>query len=163
MRTLLQDIRFGLRMLVGNPGFSLPAVLCLGLGIGACTAVFSVVDTVLFRPLPFPDSERLVQVQCERSEHVIWDGVPYRLIRDIAEQTGCLEGVAILKPARFQLKRGELPELVEGCRVSANVFQTLEVTPMLGRTFLTGEDTHGQDNVVVIGHGLWRRQFGGDP
>jgi putative ABC transport system permease protein len=150
-------------MLMRNPGFAITAIVCLGLGIGACTAVFSVVDTVLFRPLPFPDSKRLVQILCERSEHVIWDGVGYRLIRDIAEQTRCLERVAVLKPSRFQLKGGEFPELVRGYRVSANIFQTLEVTPMLGRTFLTGEDTPGRDNIVVIGHGLWRRQFGGDP
>jgi predicted permease len=163
METLWQDIRYGVRMLVRNPGFAAVAVLTLALGIGASTAVFSVADTVLFRPLPFADSDRLIQIQRDPCEDTLWIGLPYRLARDLAEQTRSFEAVAILNPARFQLQGAEFPELAEGFRVSANLFSMLGIKPLLGRTFLPGEDRTGNDNVVVVGYGLWQRWFDGDP
>ncbi|UCF15162.1 MAG: ABC transporter permease [Phycisphaerales bacterium] len=167
MRTLYQDIRFGIRMLVKNPGFALTVVLCLGLGIGACTAILSVVNAVLLRPLPYEDSKRLVAIG-ERDP----DGghsansrmaVSPRLFLDLREQTQSFEEIAFSKYGRFYLTGGESPEMVHASRVSANSFKVLGAKPLLGRTFLPGEDQPGNSDVAVISHGLWQRRFGGDP
>jgi len=163
MAVLWQDLRYGLRSLRKDPLFSTLVVLVLGLGIGACTAVFSVVDTVLLRPLPFADPGRLVQIQYDISEDCLWEGIPYRLVHDLAEQTRALEAVAVLKSARFQLQGTDFPETVDGFRISASLFDMLGARALLGRTFLPGEDQPGGSDVVVIGYRLWQRWFGGDP
>jgi putative ABC transport system permease protein len=166
MGTLLQDIRYGFRMLLRNPGFAAVAVLTLALGIGACTAVFSVVNAVLFRPLPFRDPERLVLVGeislRERRER--YPFVSPGFFVDLREQVQSFEEIASVRHATFHLAGGEFPDRIRGLRVSANFFRTVGVKPLLGRTFVPGEDNQaGRDNVVVISHGLWRRRFGGDP
>jgi putative ABC transport system permease protein len=165
MRILYQDIIFGMRMLRRNPGFTITAVLCLALGIGACTAVFSVVNTVLLRPLPFADSDRLVLVGeiplREKREDYPFSSSGFFL--DLREQTRSFEEIASVRHASFQFTGGEFPERIRGLRVSANFFQTVGVNPLLGRTFLSGEDQASKDNVVVMSHGLWQRRFGGDP
>jgi putative ABC transport system permease protein len=152
-------------MLRRNPGFTITAVLCLALGIGACTAVFSVVNTVLLRPLPFADSDRLVLVGeiplRERREDYPFSSSGFFL--DLREQTRSFEEIASVRSAGFQFTGGEFPERIRGLRVSANFFQTVGVNPLLGRTFVSGEDKAGRDNVVVMSHGLWQRRFGGDP
>ena len=163
MRTLWQDIWYGLRSLRKNPLFSALVVVVLGLGIGACTAVFSVVDTVFLRPLPFADPGRLVQIQYDISEDYLWESIPYRVVRDLAERTRSLGAVALLKSSRFQLQGTEFPETVDGFRISAGLFDMLGTKALLGRTFLPGEDQPGRDDVVVIGYRLWQRWFGGDP
>ncbi|MGD8499981.1 MAG: ABC transporter permease [Phycisphaerales bacterium] len=165
MGTLLQDIRYGFRMLLGNPGFTAVAVLTLALGISACTAVFSVVNTVLLRPLPFADSDRLVLVGevplQERSKY--YPFVSKGFLLDLREQTHSFEKIASVEHTWFNLTGGQFPERFHGLHVSANFFRTLGVEPMLGRTFLPGEDQAGKNNVVVMSHGLWQRRFGGDP
>ncbi len=154
-------------MLVKNPGFTLTVVLCLGLGIGACTAILSVVNAVLLRPLPYADSKRLVAIG-ERDP----DGghnanssmaVSPRLFLDLREQIQSFEEIAFTKYGRFYLTGSEYPEMVHASRVSANSFEVLGTEPLLGRTFLPGEDQPGNSDVAVISYGLWQRQFGGDP
>jgi putative ABC transport system permease protein len=152
-------------MLVKNPGFSLPAILCLGLGIGACTAVFSVINTALLRPLPFMDSERLVLVG-EVSPQKKSEGYPFvstGFLLDLRQQVRSFEEIASVKHAWFNLTGGEFPERIHGLSVSANFFQTLGVRPLFGRTFLPGEDQAGRNDVIVMSHGFWQRRFGGDP
>ena len=167
MGTLLQDIRYGFRMLLRNPGFTLTAVLCLGLGIGACTAILSVVNAVLLRPLPYTDPKRLVAIDEHdpKGGHGLGYsmGVSPRLFLDLREQTQSFEEIAFSKYGRFYLTGGEFPEKVDASRVSANLFKVLDAKPLLGRTFLPGEDQSGNSDVAVITHGLWQRRFGGDP
>jgi putative ABC transport system permease protein len=151
MGTLLQDIRYGFRMLLRNPGFTVVAVLTLALNIGACTAVFSVVNAVLFRPLPFEDPERLVLIGeislRERRERYpfVSDG----FFIDLQEQVKSFEEIASVEHAWFHLMGGEFPDRIRGLRVSANLFRTIGVKPLLGRTFVPDEDDQaGKDNVV---------------
>jgi putative ABC transport system permease protein len=165
MGTLLQDIRFAFRMLLRNPGFTAVAVFTLALGIGACTAVFSVVNTVLLRPLPFADSERLVLVGEVPLQEPSKDYpfVSKGFFLDLREQVESFEEIASVGHAWFNLTGGEFPERIHGLSVSANFFQTLGVSPLLGRTFLPGEDQAGRNDVIVMSHGFWRRRFGSDP
>ncbi|UCF14239.1 MAG: ABC transporter permease [Phycisphaerales bacterium] len=163
MRTLWQDIHYGFRMLVRNPGFAITAVLCLGLGIGVCTAVFSVVNALLLRPLPFTDSERLIVINEYNLEDGYHTGVSPRLFLDLQEQTPFSEDIAFFQYSRFHLTGGEFPEAIRGHLVLTNLFELLDAKPLLGRTFLPGEGQPGKDSVVVISHSLWQRRFGGDP
>ncbi len=163
MPTILQDIRYGIRLLLRNPGFTAIAVLTLALGIGACTAVFSVVDTVLLRPLPYPDSHRLVALSEYHLEKEHGRAVSPKLMLDLQKETQSFEEVASSRLAKFQLAGGESPEEVQGFLVSTNLFKMLKVQPLLGRTFLPGEDKPGRNNVVIMSHGLWQRRFGSDP
>jgi putative ABC transport system permease protein len=150
-------------MLARNPGFTVTAVLCLGLGIGACTAIFSVVDTALFRPLPFPEPDRLVWIREQKLNGLRGTMVSPELALDLREQIQSLEAVATLQWASYTLAGGEFPQRLTGVQVSTDFFQTVGVEPALGRAFLRGEDTAGRDNVIVISHGLWQRQFASDP
>jgi putative ABC transport system permease protein len=163
MRILYQDIIFGMRMLRRNPGFTITAVLCLALGIGACTAVFSMVDTVLLRPLPFPDSDRLVWIREQKLNGFRGTMVSPKLVLDLRERIQSLESVATLRWSSYILAGGEFPQRLTGVQVSTNFFQITGIKPLLGRTFVTGEDQTGKNDVVVIGYSLWQRQFGGDP
>jgi putative ABC transport system permease protein len=150
-------------MLVKNPGFALPAILCLGLGIGACTAILSVVNSVLFRPLPYTDPERLVAIDEYSLEGSRGMGFSNRLLLDMREQTRSFEEIALSTYASFNLTGGEFPENVDAARVSTNLFKLLGARPLLGRAFLPGEDQPGKGDVAVLSHGLWQRRFGSDP
>ncbi|MHC4165567.1 MAG: ABC transporter permease [Planctomycetota bacterium] len=163
MRTLYQDFRFGIRMLVKNPGFSLPAILCLGLGIGACTAILSVVNSVLLHPLPYTDPERLVAIDEYSPESGGTMGLSHRLVLDMRQQSRAFEEIGFTNSSIFHLTGGEYPERIGVSRVSTNMFKLLDAKPFLGRAFLTGEDQPGKSDVVVISHGLWQRRFGSDP
>jgi len=163
MRALHQDILFGLRMLRRNPGFALTAILCLGLGIGACTAILSVVNQVLLRPLPFTDSKRLMVINeydLEQGRHM---QVSPEIFLDLQQQTRSFEDIACFGHTVIHLTGGEFPEAVEASGVSTNLFSVLGVKPLLGRAFLPDEDQPGKDDVVIISYGLWQRRFGGDP
>jgi putative ABC transport system permease protein len=167
LSALMQDIRYGGRMLLKKPGFTFVAVLALALGIGANTAIFSVINAVLLRPLPFNDPDRLVmvwgsapQVQAE------WDKLPASAagFEDWREQNHVFEQLAAFKTWAWNLTGSNSePEQVWGARVSADLFPVLGVKPLLGRTFLPEEERNGATHVILMGHGLWQRRFGSDP
>ena len=144
MRNFIQDLRYAIRMMVKRPGFTLIAALTLALGIGANTAIFSAVNAVLLKPLPFPESEQLVDL----SETFKPDGfgsVSVPIFRRLEESEHRLRGH---RPpysfTSFNLEGGDTPQRVPGINVSANYFDVLGVKPTLGRTFLPGEDVAGQ-------------------
>jgi putative ABC transport system permease protein len=151
--TLVQDLRYGMRMLGRNPGFTFVAVLTLALGIGANTAIFSVVNAVLLRSLPYRDPDRLVVVSDTAGGYFL----------DWRDQAKAFEHVAAYTPAIADLKGSGEPERLDAGAVSADLFATLGVAPALGRTFTSEEDTYGGPPVVILSDTLWRRRFGGDP
>src|SRR5262249_48066255 len=168
MQSLWQDLRYGVRMLRKNPGFTLIAVLTLALGIGANTAIFSVVEGVLLRPLPWKEPDRLVMLW-EAKAHAGADrelvtGSDYRLWK---EQPQLIEQIA-LWPAwpgaqNFKLVSDDGVEAATGAFVSSSLFPLLGVKPALGRAFLPEEDNYEGNRVVVLGYQLWQQRFGGDP
>jgi putative ABC transport system permease protein len=163
MGTLMQDMRYGIRMLSKNPGFAIIAVLTLALGIGANTAIFSVVNAELLRPLPFRDSGRLVSVATANSHmHSSNGSVSYPDFMDWRSQNQVFEKMAAYTGATFTLTGQVNPAHLEGASVSAETFDLLGVSPELGRTFEPGEDGPNH-HVVVISDHLWKQQFGGDP
>ena len=162
MTTLLQDLRYGIRMLLKNPGFTIVAVLALTLGIGADSAIFSVVNAVLLRPLPYPDSERLVILR-ERSPQLEGMSVAYPNFIDWREQNSTFETIGVYRRQSYNFTGSGEPERLVGAQVSADVFATLKVNAARGRVFTNDEDKAGATPVVVLSHGLWQRRFGGDP
>jgi putative ABC transport system permease protein len=164
IESLLQDVRYGARILFRNPGFTLVAVLTLGLGIGANTAIFSVIYGVLMRPLPYKDGNQLVIVQQQAPlAHVL--NVPFSVkeVQDYREQNQTLDAVVEHHSMSFTLLGGQEPQRVQTGVVSANFFDVLGVKPLLGRTFVAGDDEHGSDAVIVLSYQYWRQSHGGDP
>ncbi|MGH9855280.1 MAG: ABC transporter permease, partial [Blastocatellia bacterium] len=160
MQLLLQDLRFGARMLLKAPNFTLIAVLTLALGIGANITIFSVVNAVLLRPLPYPDSERLVFLWSEApAQNIRERASAYANVADWREQNKSFEDIAFSDPTVVTLTGGTEPEQVMSIRASANLFPLLGVAPMLGRTF-TADEEQQKVRVVVLSHGLWQRRFG---
>ncbi|MBS1786888.1 MAG: ABC transporter permease [Acidobacteria bacterium] len=163
MTTLIQDIRYGIRMLVKQRGFTLVALLTLALGIGANTAIFSVVNAVLFRSLPFPEAERLIFIgQSFRGNGPAGTGEPKFMFWH--EQSQSFEAMACYSGfggARGNLSGGNEAEYVHGLRVSEEFFRVFGVSPVLGRTFTKAEDTPGGERVAILSDGLWQRRFGG--
>ncbi len=164
METLLQDIRYGWRMLARNPAFTAIAVLTLALGIGASTAIFSVVDTVLLRPLPYRDSEKLVLVS-ETLPGMSMDeiGVSAGEYQDYRDRNRSFSQVAAYESAGFNLTGAGQPLRVNAAALSASAFPLLGVSPELGRGFTTEEDRYGSSSVVVLSHALWEHQYSRDP
>jgi putative ABC transport system permease protein len=162
---MLQDVRYGLRVLAKNPGFTAVAVLTLALGIGANAAIFSLVDAVLLRPLPYPEAEQLVglgQWRNQAGEGYIQTGVSAPTIADIAK-TGVFQYVAYYRWRGFNVTEGNRPESVGGIQASAELLPMFGVPPLKGR-FLTREEMEeGHDRVAVIGHRLWQMRYGADP
>ncbi len=164
LEVLGQDARYTLRALKRNPGFAAAAVLTLALGIGANTAIFSVVHGVLLQALPYGGGERLVRIREEAPGAGVTDGVFSALeMADLASQSHTLESVAEYHGMWFVLLGRPEPERVQTGVVAANFFDVLGVKPLLGRTFLPGEDKHGAEAVLVLSHAYWMRSFGGDP
>ncbi|MGH9850610.1 MAG: ABC transporter permease, partial [Blastocatellia bacterium] len=165
MNSLLQDFRFGLRMLVKKPSFALIAVITLALGIGANAAIFSVVNAVLLRPLPYPNAERLMTIW---ENHTKRDG-PEREwtsppgFEDWRDQAKSFDHVVALQGWGPTLTGQGDPEQLVGALVSHNTFEMLGVAPALGRSFRPEEDQRGAEGVVIISHGLWQKRFGADP
>ncbi|MGH9837154.1 MAG: ABC transporter permease [Blastocatellia bacterium] len=164
MNIVWQDLRYGARMLMKQPGFTLIAVLTLALGIGANTAIFSVVDAVLLRPLPYPQAERLA---------LLWSTLPAQGIatsvssmpdyRDWRERNQVFEELAGFYYGDFNLAgAGQEPELAQGALTTANFFATLKVAPLLGRSFTEDENQFGRHRVALLSYGLWQRRYGGD-
>lgn len=161
MDTLLKDIRYGIRSLLKRPGFTLVAVVTLALGIGANTAIFSVVNTVLLRPLPYEKPDQLVIPLETSSGQPI--GTSYPNFVDWRNQNTVFENVAALRPREsFNLTGVGESERLQGRLVSANFLTTLGVKPIRGRDFLADDDGPGATPVVILSHGLWLRRFGAD-
>jgi putative ABC transport system permease protein len=156
---LWQDLRYGARMLLKQPGFSLIAMLTLALGIGANTAMFSVVNAVLLRPVPFPEPERLMLL-VDGKAPANFAGAD---VRDLALQNRSFAQLGAYTIATFNLAGGSVPERVNGARVSAGLLPTLGVQPLYGRNLTAEEDREGGAKVVLLGHAVWQRQFGADP
>ena len=162
MEQLWRDFRYAVRALVNQPTFALTAILTLALGIGANTAIFSVVNGVLLRPLSFPEPDRLVYVWGKYPDfgRTSTSAPDYRDWRD---GVAAFEHLAAANDASFNLTGTGEPEQIRGSRVTAEFFDALGVLPSLGRTFVEGEDREGAADVAVIGHDLWRRRFAADP
>jgi putative ABC transport system permease protein len=162
---LWQDLRFGARMLIKSPGFTFVAALTLALGIGANTAIFSVIEAVMLRPLPYQDSDRLCMLwKSVPARNIEWDWTSYPTIRDWREQSKSFEEMAaILRPdgSEVTLQSDAGTEKIQGSKVSGNFFETLGVRPLLGRTFTDDEARRG-DDVIVLSYSFWQRRFGGD-
>jgi putative ABC transport system permease protein len=164
MNNLWQDLRYGARMLIKNSGVTFIAVLALALGIGANTAIFSVVNAVLLRPLPFVRSEQLVLVW-EKFARQGLDQIPVSApeFTEYRDQNQSFQEIAAFDTTDFNLTGGDAPERIPGAVVSASVFPLLGVQPQLGRTFLPAENEQGRDDVVLVSYSLWQRRFGSDP
>src|SRR2546428_5653162 len=161
MHTLIQDLRYGIRMLAKSPGITIIAVLALGLGIGANTAIFSVVNAALLRPLPYADPDRLVRLS-EDSPQVPQMSISYPNFLDWREQNKVFSGIAGMQFRSLNLTGKDEPERLAGRGVSAEFFDVLGVRPALGRSFAAEEDRPGANPVCIMSHGLWQRRFGSD-
>ena len=160
---LLHDFRYAARLQRKNPGFTIVAVIALALGIGANTAIFSVVNTVLLRPLPYKDPERLVMVWEDATKHGYPRDTPAAAnFVDWRDQNQVFESMAAIADTSFNLTGAGDPERLEGRRVSANMFPLLGVEPQIGRVFTAAEDQPGAQRVVLLSYALWQRRFGGD-
>ena len=163
--TIGRDVRFALRQLRKSPGFTLAALLTLGLGIGATTALFSVVDAVILKPLPFPTAGRLVVIESVILANHRIGGASYLDFLDWQARSHSLEGMAAFRTGDYTLIGAHDPEHLQGASVSSQLFGLLGATPALGRNFLPQEDNlaaAGGTNAVILSYGLWQRDFGGD-
>ena len=168
MDTLLHDFRFGFRVLRKKPAFAAVAIVTLGLGIGANVAVFTLVNAVLFQPLPVEEPERLMNVYTQDSTVEIagftWLPTSFRNYEDLRDHNDVFSSLAFDVPVEVALSDEERPRSVAGYVTSANYFATLGVPAALGRTFTPEEDELGGAHaVVVLSYSLWLRQFGADP
>jgi putative ABC transport system permease protein len=167
METLLQDLKYGLRMLAKSPMFTIIAVLTLALGIGASTAVFSIVNAVLLKPLPYPHAEQLVIPwrQMPPQLNLGYDEIPWGLMefRRMLADTKTFEHLGAFKSDSFILTGAGDPAKLDGLRASAEFLPALGVQPAIGRAFSREEDQPGHEHEVLLNYGLWRDRFGTDP
>ena len=161
LETLLQDLRFALRMLRKSPGFTAIAVLTLALGIGANTALFSVINGVLLNPLPFPNANRIA-VMFQDKPNFPKGSISYPNFLDWRQDNRCFESIAAYRVADGTIRGVDEPEEVRAQRVSATFFSILGVQPILGRSFTDEEDRRGANPTVILSEGLWKRKFGSD-
>lgn len=165
METLIGDIKHGCRLLARNPGFTAAVVLALALGIGANTAVFSVMNAVLLKPLHYKDPDRIVSVAGRFTGIGIPDdrnAISPPELMDIRRFSTVFSDVAAVQGANFNIRVTDTPERILGANVTSNFFRTLGIDAKIGRTFADDEDRQGKDGVVVIGYGLWQRRFSSD-
>jgi putative ABC transport system permease protein len=165
LETLFQDLRFGQRMLRKAPGFTLVAVLTLALGIGANAAIFSYIDAWFIKPLPYPQSDRLVIFETQDKKHGWTSGgvTSAADFFDFQKQNTFFEQTVAWGGASLNLTGDGLPELIDGGRVSWNFFDTLGAKPILGRTFTADDDRSGAPHVAILSQGLWQGRYAGDP
>jgi putative ABC transport system permease protein len=158
-------MKYALRTLWKDRGFAAMAVLSLAIGIGANTAIFSLVNGVLLRPLDFPDPQRLVAISISTPQFRNGEPLPINLgqLVEWRKRTHSFDGIGAYRNTTMSLTGGDRPELIPGAQVSANFFDVLGVRPRFGRSFLEQEDHHGRHQVVILADSLWRRRFGGDP
>jgi len=161
LTTLWQDIRYGARMLLKNPGITFVVILALALGIGANTAIFSVVDAVLLRPLPYPESDRLVFLN-ETSKSMDDISISYPNFTDWRNQNQVFEKIGVFNRGSYNLTGSGEAERIVTAQAYADLFAALRVNPMLGRLYSNEEDKPGGPPVVVLSYALWQRRFGGD-
>lgn len=159
---VLRDLRFGVRQLSKAPGFSTVAVVTLALGIGASSAIFSVVNSVLLRPLPFPEPDSLVRVHEVVPQYGRFSVAPATFL-DWSAQNTVFERIATYGGASGTFTWTDGPERVQGATVSWDLFELLRVPPALGSGFTADQDRPGSNNVLVLSHALWQRRFGGNP
>jgi putative ABC transport system permease protein len=161
VRTIFSDLRFASRQLRNHPGFAVVGILTLAIGVGASTAIFSAINPILFKPLPYPHPGRILMIwstyQGARSE------VSFGTYRELAQRSHTFDTVAIFEPWQPAMTGGNLPERLEGQSVSAGFFRVLGVAPVLGRDFLASEDLFNGPLVVILSDKIWRRLFHGDP
>ena len=165
MTFLFQDIRYGFRTMLKNPGFTAIVVLTLALGIGVNSAIFSLLNAVILRPLPYPNPEQLVglgQWRNQKGEGYIQTGVSAPNIADIAK-ADIFQQVAYYRWSPFNITEGSRPENIQGIRASAELLPMFAIPPQLGRYLLPSEMEAGHDQVAVIGHNLWQMRYGSDP
>ena len=164
LEELLQDMRYGLRTLAASPGFALVAILTLGLGIGANTAIFSVIHGVMLKPLPYENGDRLVLIRqsapLANQQNV---GVSIKELYEYREQLASFDGLVEFHQMNFDLLRRGDPNRVATGVVSPNFFDVLGIQPLHGRTFAASDDHEGAEAVLVLGHAYWQSRFGGDP
>ncbi|HKC87732.1 MAG TPA: ABC transporter permease [Blastocatellia bacterium] len=165
MQTLWQDLRYGARVLLKNPGFSLIAVITLALGIGANTAIFSVVNAVLLRPLPFNDPERLVMGWNRGAEAAGGDRTPLAVadLLDWRAQSRSFAEIGAFQNIMYSYTGGDSPERVQAAGVTANFFSILGANAQLGRAFSPDEERPGAQRVALLSDGFWRKHFAADP
>ncbi len=164
MQTIWQDLRYGARMLLKHPGFALIAVITLALGIGANTAIFSVVNSLLLRPLPYRDSERLAIIWTHSpGANVAQDWPSPGQFSSIKSENSVFESLALAQGANVILTGQTAPERLGAVYATSAVFSLLGAQAMLGRVFLPEEDTPDKPLTVILSYGLWQRRFGGDP
>jgi putative ABC transport system permease protein len=164
LEELVQDVRYGLRTLIKSPGFAAVAILTLGLGIGANTAIFSVIDGVLLKPLPYDNGDRLVLIRQSAPLANQQDiGVSIKELYEYREQLASFDGLVEFHQMNFDLLRRGDPDRVATGVVSPNFFDVLGIQPVLGRTFVAADDREGAEAVLVLGHAYWQTRFGSDP
>ena len=161
VRTFFADLRFAVRQLRRNPGFTTISIVTLGLGIGASTAIFSAVDPILFKPLPYPHPGRILMIwntrQGSRSE------ISFGTYQELSQRSHSFESIAIFEPWQPTMTSRDEPQRLEGQSVSAGFFEVLGVTPSLGRDFRTSDEGPNRPKVVILSDRLWQRLFRGDP
>src|SRR5438045_4654038 len=165
MNTLLHDLRYGLRMLLKHRGFTAVAIIALALGIGANTAIFSLVNGVLLRPLPFPDAEHIIYIEGKNpAAGISQSNISFLDFTDWSQQTDLFASTAAYwtGTANFGADEAE-PERVPRAGVTTRFFSVLGVQPVLGRPFVPEDDKGWRQSVAIISHGLWKRRFGSDP
>ena len=162
MDSFLHDLKYGVRMLLKNSGFTIVAVLTLALGIGANTAVFSLVNSVILRPLPLPDSRQLMVLFVKDGDGAPGWAAAYPDFEDVRQQNRSFQGISAYAPQSVNLTGREEPTRIRGGFVSANFFNIINVQPSLGRAFQPGDDTPGAARVTVVTYGFWKNYLGGD-
>src|SRR5688572_14878769 len=161
LRTLTHDIRYAVRTFLRNPGFTAVVLLTLGLGIGATTAIFSVLDGVMLRPLPYPDIDRILTIS-ERTTDGRGMSVAWPNFQDWREQNQVFEHLGIFRGTTFNLTGGDRPERLNAAVASADLFRAMGIAPLLGRSFSEGEDRPASDRVVILSERIWRNRFNSD-
>lgn len=163
---LIRDLRFATRQIFRNPGFATVAIFTLALGIGANTAIFSLVNAIILRPLPYPAPDELVglgQWRNQQGEGYVQTGVSAPNITDIAQEKKIFQQVGYYRFAGFNITESNHPEGIDGIKASLDLLPMFGVQPLMGRFFASGEMLPGHDQVAIIGHNLWQTRYGADP
>jgi len=161
MRTLLQDLRYGARMMLKQPGFTMIAALTLALGIGANTAIFSVINALILNPPHFTEAGRVAAIWRTPKDKRVEGYVSYLDLQDWRAQNRSFEAIAGYKPNGFIMLNEEQAERLQGMRVTANFLSLLKVKPLRGRDFQVEEEKRGAEGVVIISHQFWQNHLGG--